>query len=125
MTAGTASRYCAIPSLARAVPVEIAQRAASPQVHYDEQADDHRRQAHPGIHEREQQPLALAWIDADFQLLPDAITLPGIAIGLGLSFWSLERTPGRRNFRNDPVRSGRRTTLERGGAIHGSQRLFW
>jgi leader peptidase (prepilin peptidase)/N-methyltransferase len=39
--------------------------------------------------------LALAWIDADFQLLPDAITLPGIAVGLALSFWSLERTPAR------------------------------
>ena len=37
--------------------------------------------------------LALAWIDADFQLLPDAITLPGIGAGLALSFWSLERTP--------------------------------
>lgn len=39
--------------------------------------------------------LALAWIDADFQLLPDAITLPGIGVGLALSFWSLERTPAR------------------------------
>jgi len=37
--------------------------------------------------------LALLWIDADFQLLPDAITLPGIAVGLALSFFSLERTP--------------------------------
>ncbi len=37
--------------------------------------------------------LALAWIDADFQLLPDAITLPGVAAGLALSFFSFERTP--------------------------------
>ncbi len=37
--------------------------------------------------------LALGWIDADFQILPDAITLPGIAAGLGLSFLSVERTP--------------------------------
>lgn len=37
--------------------------------------------------------VALAWIDADFQLLPDAITLPGIAAGVALSFFSLERTP--------------------------------
>jgi leader peptidase (prepilin peptidase) / N-methyltransferase len=37
--------------------------------------------------------LALAWIDADFQLLPDAITLPGIVVGLALSFFSRERTP--------------------------------
>ncbi len=37
--------------------------------------------------------LALAWIDADVQLLPDAITLPGIAVGLLLSFLSLQRTP--------------------------------
>jgi leader peptidase (prepilin peptidase)/N-methyltransferase len=36
--------------------------------------------------------LALAWIDAEFQLLPDAITLPGIAVGLTLSFWSVQRT---------------------------------
>jgi leader peptidase (prepilin peptidase)/N-methyltransferase len=37
--------------------------------------------------------LALAFIDADVQLLPDAITLPGIAAGLALSFVSSERTP--------------------------------
>lgn len=37
--------------------------------------------------------LALLWIDADFQLLPDAITLPGIAAGIALSFFSEERTP--------------------------------
>lgn len=37
--------------------------------------------------------LALLWIDADVQLLPDAITLPGITAGLALSFFSLERTP--------------------------------
>jgi leader peptidase (prepilin peptidase)/N-methyltransferase len=37
--------------------------------------------------------LALAWIDADVRLLPDAITLPGIAAGLALSFGSVERTP--------------------------------
>ena len=37
--------------------------------------------------------LALLVIDADFQILPDAITLPGIAVGLALSFGSLRRTP--------------------------------
>jgi leader peptidase (prepilin peptidase)/N-methyltransferase len=37
--------------------------------------------------------LALLAIDADFQILPDAITLPGIAVGLALSFVSLRRTP--------------------------------
>ena len=37
--------------------------------------------------------LALLAIDADFQILPDAITLPGIAIGLGLAFLSVRRTP--------------------------------
>ncbi|MEX0879066.1 MAG: A24 family peptidase [Thermoanaerobaculia bacterium] len=37
--------------------------------------------------------LALLAIDADFQILPDAITLPGIAAGLALSFCSLSRTP--------------------------------
>lgn len=37
--------------------------------------------------------LALAWIDADVRLLPDAITFPGIAAGLVLSFFSVERTP--------------------------------
>jgi len=36
--------------------------------------------------------LALAWIDADFQILPDAITLPGIAAGLVLALLSVERT---------------------------------
>ncbi len=37
--------------------------------------------------------LALLAIDADFQILPDAITLPGIAAGLALSFLSVRRTP--------------------------------
>lgn len=37
--------------------------------------------------------LALLAIDADFQILPDAITLPGIAVGLALSFCSMSRTP--------------------------------
>ena len=37
--------------------------------------------------------IALAFIDADVQLLPDAITLPGIAIGLALSFFTRERSP--------------------------------
>ena len=37
--------------------------------------------------------LALLAIDSDFQILPDAITLPGIAVGLGLSFLSVRRTP--------------------------------
>ncbi len=37
--------------------------------------------------------LALLAIDAEFQILPDAITLPGIAIGLALSFVSMRRTP--------------------------------
>ena len=37
--------------------------------------------------------LALLAIDADFQILPDAITLPGIAVGLALSFCSVSRTP--------------------------------
>ncbi len=37
--------------------------------------------------------LALLFIDADFQILPDAITLPGIVVGLGLSFGSVSRTP--------------------------------
>ncbi len=37
--------------------------------------------------------LALLLIDADFQILPDVITLPGIAVGLALSFGSLRRTP--------------------------------
>jgi leader peptidase (prepilin peptidase)/N-methyltransferase len=30
--------------------------------------------------------LALAWIDADFQILPDVLTLPGTAAGLALAF---------------------------------------
>jgi leader peptidase (prepilin peptidase)/N-methyltransferase len=37
--------------------------------------------------------LALLAIDADFQILPDAITLPGIVVGIALSFGSLRRTP--------------------------------
>ena len=37
--------------------------------------------------------LALLAIDAEFQILPDLITLPGIAVGLGLSFVSVLRTP--------------------------------
>lgn len=37
--------------------------------------------------------LALLVIDADFQILPDVITLPGIAVGIGLSFVSVRRTP--------------------------------
>jgi len=37
--------------------------------------------------------LALLAIDYDFQILPDAITLPGIAVGIALSFFSLRRTP--------------------------------
>ena len=37
--------------------------------------------------------LALLVIDYDHQLLPDWITLPGIAIGLALSFVSVRRTP--------------------------------
>lgn len=37
--------------------------------------------------------LALLAIDADFQILPDAITLPGTVVGLALSFFSLRRTP--------------------------------
>lgn len=37
--------------------------------------------------------LALFLIDADFHLLPDAITLTGIAAGIGLSFFSAVRTP--------------------------------
>ena len=36
--------------------------------------------------------LTLAWIDADFQILPDAITLTGMVAGLGLSLLSVERT---------------------------------
>ncbi len=37
--------------------------------------------------------LALLAIDYDFQILPDAITLPGIAVGLALAFVSVRRTP--------------------------------
>jgi len=37
--------------------------------------------------------LALLAIDAEFQILPDAITLPGIVVGLVLAFGSLTRTP--------------------------------
>ncbi|MEP6992870.1 MAG: prepilin peptidase [Acidobacteriota bacterium] len=37
--------------------------------------------------------LALLAIDAEFQILPDLITLPGIVVGLALSFVSLRRTP--------------------------------
>jgi leader peptidase (prepilin peptidase) / N-methyltransferase len=37
--------------------------------------------------------LALLAIDADFQILPDVITLPGIVIGLALAFGSVRRTP--------------------------------
>lgn len=37
--------------------------------------------------------LALLAIDYDHQILPDAITLPGIAAGLALSFVSVQRTP--------------------------------
>lgn len=38
--------------------------------------------------------LALAAIDLEFQILPDRITLTGIAIGILLSFFSKTRTPG-------------------------------
>lgn len=37
--------------------------------------------------------LALFWTDSDFRILPDAVTLPGTAAGLALSFFSTERTP--------------------------------
>jgi leader peptidase (prepilin peptidase) / N-methyltransferase len=37
--------------------------------------------------------LALLAIDFDHQILPDWITLPGIAVGLALSFASIRRTP--------------------------------
>lgn len=37
--------------------------------------------------------LALLAIDAEFQILPDLITLPGIAVGIALAFGSLRRTP--------------------------------
>jgi leader peptidase (prepilin peptidase)/N-methyltransferase len=37
--------------------------------------------------------LALLVIDAEFRILPDKITLTGIAVGLALSFFSRSRTP--------------------------------
>lgn len=37
--------------------------------------------------------LALLAIDAEFQILPDAITLPGAAVGFGLSFFSVRLDP--------------------------------
>jgi len=37
--------------------------------------------------------LVLFLIDLDFEILPDLITLPGIAIGLALAFCSARRTP--------------------------------
>ncbi len=37
--------------------------------------------------------LALLLIDAEFQLLPDFLTLSGIAVGIALSFFSAVRTP--------------------------------
>jgi leader peptidase (prepilin peptidase)/N-methyltransferase len=37
--------------------------------------------------------LALAAIDAEFQILPDKITLTGIALGILLAFFSTSRTP--------------------------------
>ena len=37
--------------------------------------------------------LALLAIDAEFQILPDLVTLPGIAIGILLSIGSARRTP--------------------------------
>lgn len=37
--------------------------------------------------------LALMGIDYDHQILPDVLTLPGIAAGLALSFVSVQRTP--------------------------------
>jgi leader peptidase (prepilin peptidase) / N-methyltransferase len=37
--------------------------------------------------------LALLAIDAEFQILPDLITLPGIVVGIGLAFLSVLRTP--------------------------------
>ena len=37
--------------------------------------------------------LALLAIDAEFRILPDRITLTGIAVGLALSFFSQRRTP--------------------------------
>jgi leader peptidase (prepilin peptidase) / N-methyltransferase len=38
--------------------------------------------------------VALAAIDAEFQILPDRITLPGIAAGILIAFVSKTRTPG-------------------------------
>jgi leader peptidase (prepilin peptidase)/N-methyltransferase len=38
--------------------------------------------------------LALAAIDAEFRILPDKITLTGVACGIVLSFFSRTRTPG-------------------------------
>lgn len=37
--------------------------------------------------------LVLFVIDLDFEILPDLVTLPGIAVGIGLSFCSARRTP--------------------------------
>jgi leader peptidase (prepilin peptidase) / N-methyltransferase len=37
--------------------------------------------------------LVVALIDFDHKIIPNAITLPGIAIGLGLSLWALPITP--------------------------------
>ncbi|MEP7132531.1 MAG: prepilin peptidase [Acidobacteriota bacterium] len=37
--------------------------------------------------------LALLAIDAEFQILPDKITLTGIAVGIGLAFFSPSRSP--------------------------------
>jgi leader peptidase (prepilin peptidase)/N-methyltransferase len=37
--------------------------------------------------------LIVALIDFDYKIIPNAITLPGIALGLGLSFWLLPITP--------------------------------
>jgi leader peptidase (prepilin peptidase)/N-methyltransferase len=37
--------------------------------------------------------LVLLAIDAQFQILPDLITLPGIAVGIALAFGSVRRTP--------------------------------
>jgi leader peptidase (prepilin peptidase)/N-methyltransferase len=37
--------------------------------------------------------LVVAWIDFDHKIIPNLITLPGMAIGLGLSVWALPITP--------------------------------
>jgi leader peptidase (prepilin peptidase) / N-methyltransferase len=37
--------------------------------------------------------LALLFVDAEFFLLPDVLTLTGVAVGIGLSFFSAKRTP--------------------------------